>query len=153
MDIIFRSQLTLAPRTDVSIADTFNLRLFLQEICIHFTLEYGLHFDLCYFTFLATLMSFPVPWKCRNCRFVGISSPYSSLWLTCFLVAKMPKAQWDMDRNMDTIMDISVAHGQPLLLFSENSYEPKKQHSCPLPWLAFSRITNTHQPVAFKLSY
>ena len=44
----------------------------------------------------------------------------SSLWLTCFLVAKMFKAQWDKDRNIDTIMEISVVHGQPLLLYSEN---------------------------------
>ena len=42
-------------------------------------------------------MAFPVPQKCRDCRFVGISIPYSSLWLTCFPVPKMPKAQWDRD--------------------------------------------------------
>ena len=66
-------------------------------------------------------MAFSVPWKCRDCKFVGISSPYSSLWLTCFPVAKMPKAQWDRDRNMDTIMEISVVHGQPLLLYNEIS--------------------------------
>ena len=36
----------------------------------------------------------------------------------CFMVAKMPKAQWD--RDMDTIMEILVAHGQPLLLYNEN---------------------------------
>ena len=80
-------------------------------------------FDLCCLTFLA----FSVPWKFRDCKFVGICSPYSSLWLTCFPVAKMPKAQWDRDRNMDTIMEISVVHGQPLP-YSENYYEPKKQH-------------------------
>ena len=32
----------------------------------------------------------------------------------------MSKAEWYRDRNMDTIMEISVAHGQPLLLYSEN---------------------------------
>ena len=100
-------------------------------------------FDLYYFTFLASLMAFSVPWKCRNCIFVGTSSKYSSLWLTCFPVAKMPKAQWDRDRNMDTIMEIFVAHGQSLLLYSENWSEPKKQHSCPLRWLALSCVTNT----------
>ena len=57
-----------------------------------------------------------------DCKFVGSSSPYySSLWLMCFPVAKMPKAQWDRDRNMDTIMEISVVHGQPLLLYNEIS--------------------------------
>ena len=44
VDIIFRSQLTLAPRTDLSIAD--NIRHFLQEICIHFTLDNVLEFRL-----------------------------------------------------------------------------------------------------------
>ena len=38
-------------------------------------------------------MAFSVPWKCRDCKFVGISSPFTSLWLTCSPVAKMPKAQ------------------------------------------------------------
>ena len=77
-------------------------------------------FYLRFFTFLASLMAFLVPWKCRNCKFLGISSPYSSLWLTCFPFAKMPKAQWDRNKNMDTIIEVSVAHVQPLLLFSEN---------------------------------
>ena len=97
-------------------------------------------------------MAFSVQ-KCRDCKFVGISSPYSSIWLTCFPVAKMPKAQWDRNRNMDTIIEISVAHGPPLLLYSENYYVPQKQHLCPLRRLAVSHVTNTCQPVAFKLSY
>ena len=37
-----------------------------------------------------------------------------------FPVGKMSQAQWDRDRNLDTIMEISVAHGQPLLLYREN---------------------------------
>ena len=164
VDIIFRSQLTLPPPpplrpiTDLSIADTSNIRHFLQEICIYFTLDNVLHFclvffDICYFTFFVSLMAFSVPWKCRDCKFAGISSPYSFLCLTYFLVATMPKAQWDRDRNMHKIMEISVAHEEPLLLYSENQHEPKKQHSCPLCWLALSRVTNTRQPVAFKLLY
>ena len=73
-------------------------------------------FDLCYLAFLA----FSVPRKCRDCKFVGISSPYLSLCLTCFPVAKMSKVQWNKDRNMDTIMEISVVHGEPFLLYIEN---------------------------------
>ena len=96
-------------------------------------------------------MAFSVPWKCKDCTFVGISCPYLSLCLTCFLVAKMPKAQWD--RDMDTIMEILVAHGQPLLLYSENQNKPKKQHSGSLCWLVLSHVTKTRQPVDFKLSY
>ena len=90
----------------LSTTDTFTVSLsFLQSLL---------------FYFFSSLMAFPLPWKRRDRKFVGISSPYSSLWLTCFPVAKMPKAQWDSDRNMDTIMEISVALGQPLLLYSEN---------------------------------
>ena len=36
-------------------------------------------------------MAFSVPWKCRDCKFVENSSPYSSLWFMYFPVAKMPK--------------------------------------------------------------
>ena len=48
--------------------------------------------------------------------FQSVSSP----WLTCFPIAKMSKPQWDRDRNMAVIMDISVAHDQPPLLYNEN---------------------------------
>ena len=158
MDVIFRSQLTLPPMTDLSIADTSNIRLFLQETCIHFTLGNVLQFRLSslwslLFYLLGSLMGFSGLWNCRDRKFVGISSPYSSLCLTYFPVAKMSKAQWDKDRIMDTIMEISVEHGQPLILYSENQYEPQKQHSCSPCWLALSRVTNTHQPAASKLSY
>ena len=43
-----------------------------------------------FFTFLASLMAFSVPWKCRDCKSAGISSLHSSLWLPCFLV-RCPK--------------------------------------------------------------
>ena len=123
--IPFRSQLTLIPRTDLSIADASNIWHFLKDICIHFSLDNVLQFRLNFlrsllFYFSAILMAFSGPWKCRGFKFVGIFSPYSSLWLTCFPVAKMFKAQWDRDRNLDIIIEISVVHGQPLLLYSEN---------------------------------
>ena len=108
--IIFSSQPKLPPRTNLSIADTSNIRHFLKEICIHFTLDNVLQFCLSslrslLFYFLGSLMAFSGPWKCMDYKFVGISSPYSSLWLTYFPVAKMSKAQWDRDRTMDTIME------------------------------------------------
>ena len=82
---------------------------------IHFTLENVLQFRLSFFFwslffyFLASLMTFSGPWKWKS---VGISSPYSPLCLTFSPVAKMSKAQWYRDRNMDTIMEVSVVHGQ-----------------------------------------
>ena len=82
---------------------------------MHFTLDNVLQFHLSFLRSLlclASLMGLWVPWKCRDCKFVGISSPYLCLWLTCFPIAKMPKTQWDRDRNMDTIMKISLAHEQ-----------------------------------------
>ena len=158
MGIPFRSQLTLIPRTDLSIADASNIWHFLKNICIHFSLDNVLQFRLSFlrsllFYFSAILMAFSGPWKCRGFKFVGIFSPYSSLWLTCFPVAKMFKAQWDRDRNLDIIIEISVVHGQPLLLYSENWREPRKQRSCPLNWLALSHVRNNHQSVSSKLSY
>ena len=158
MDIIFWSQLTLPPRTNLSIADKSNIRHFLQEMCIHFTLENVLQFHLAFlwsllFYFLGSLIAFSGPWICRDCKFVGISSPYSPLWLTYFPVAKMSKAQWDRDRTTDTIMENSVLHGQPLLFYSDKQCEPQKQHCCSLCWLTLSRVTNTRQPVTSKLSY
>ena len=47
----------------------------------------------------------------------------------------------------------SVAHGQPPLLYRENEHEPQQQYSCPRCWLAVSRIANTLQPMASKISY
>ena len=115
------SQLTLPPKTELFIMDMLsNIRNFLQEICILFTLDNILQFDLRFlwsllFYFLASLIAFSGPWKCRDCKFVAVSSPYLSLWLTCFPVVKMSKRRWDRDRNMDTTMEISFVHGQPLL--------------------------------------
>ena len=105
------------------------MRHFLQKMCMHITLDNVLQFCLSFlrsllFYFLTSLMAFSGPWKCRNCKFVGISSQFSSLWLTCFPVAKISKAQWDRNKIIDTTMKISVVQGQPLLLYSE--YEPKK---------------------------
>ena len=37
-----------------------------------------------------------------------------------FSGCKDAQAQSDSDRNIDAIMEISVAHGQPLLFYSEN---------------------------------
>ena len=51
-------------------------------------------------------------------KILGISSPYLPPWLTCFPVANVSKAQWDRDRNMDAIMENSVAHGQNHLFFT-----------------------------------
>ena len=56
--------------------------------------------------------------------------PYSPPQLTGFPVAKMSEAQWVRDRNMNTIMDISVAYDQPPLLYSEYQYQPLIQHYC-----------------------
>ena len=113
VDIIFRSQLTLPPGTEFSIADTSNIRHFLLEMCINFTLGNVLQFHLSFlrslvFYFLASLMAFSGQWKCRYCKFAEISCLYSSLWLTCFPVAKMSKAQWDRDTKMDTKMDLDI---------------------------------------------
>ena len=72
--------------------NTFNIGHLLAEICIDFTLDNVLQFRL----------------RNRDCKYVAVFSPYSSLWLTYFPVPKMFKAQWDRDRTMGTIMEISA---------------------------------------------
>ena len=113
-----------------------------------FTLESALQFRVSFlrsllFCFLGSVIIFS---GTKSSKFAGTSSPYSP-WLTRFAVVKMFKAQWGRDRNMDTIMEISVAHRQPPFPYSENQYKLKQQHSCPVCWLALSRVANTHQPV------
>ena len=51
-------------------------------------------------------MAFSGTYKWKS---AGISSLYSPPCFTRFPVAKMSRAQWGRDKNMDTIMDISVA--------------------------------------------
>ena len=68
VDSIFRSQITLRPRTNFSIADMSNVRHLLQEMCIHFTFDNVLQFRLSFlqsllFYFLASLMAFSGPWN------------------------------------------------------------------------------------------
>ena len=84
VDITFRLQLTLPPRTDLSIADTSNIRHFLQEICIHFTLDNVLQFRLSFlrsflFYFFSQFSDLFIPIKmqglqiCRKSQSVFIS--------------------------------------------------------------------------------
>ena len=51
-------------------------------------------------------------------KLAWISRLCSSPWLTCFSVVKMPKAKWSRDINLNMIMEISAAHGQPPVLYS-----------------------------------
>ena len=110
VDIIFRSQLALPPKKGPLHKGHAQYQTFLPRNVYAFTLGNVLHFRL---SFLRSLLfyyfsSCSVPLKCRDCKLVGNSSPYSSLWLTCFLVARMPKVRWDRQRNMDSVMEISV---------------------------------------------
>ena len=84
VDIIFGSQLNLPSRTDLSIADTSNIRHFLQEICIHFTLDNVLQFRLSFlqsllfyffsqFNGLFSSMKMQELYICRNFQSVFIS--------------------------------------------------------------------------------
>ena len=86
LDIIFRSQLTLPTRTDLPMADTSNIRQFLEEICIHFTLDNVLHFRLSFLRYLLfyffskfngffSSMKMQGLYICRNFQSVFISMP------------------------------------------------------------------------------
>ena len=104
------------------------MRHFLEETCIHFDNVLQKCFRQCFtvsfkFSMILVILFFSQ----LNGLFRSIKmkiqrdfSPYSPPWLTCFPVAKMINAQWGRDRNTNTIMEISVAYGQPPLLYSEN---------------------------------
>ena len=95
--IIFCSQITLPPRTDFSIAEMSNIRHFQKEMCIHFTFDNVLQFCLSFlryllFYFLSSFLFYFLTRLFQVHENVGISSQYSSLWLTCVSLAKMSKA-------------------------------------------------------------
>ena len=57
-----------------------------------------------------------------------------------FMADAQCKAQRARGRNMDTVMEISAAHGHQSLLYSLNKYKPKQHHSFLLRSLALSQI-------------
>ena len=118
-DIIFRNQFKIPFRTDLSIADTpnnkpcktflaRNLYKFYLRQCFTVSLKLSLLFVILFFGQFNDLFG-PQKWK-----FTAFSSPYSPPWLVHFPVGKMSKTQLGRIRDMDTIMKISVAYGQPL---------------------------------------
>ena len=123
--IIFRCQFTLPPRTDLSIADTTNSRLyetflgrnlytFCFRQCFTVSFKFSMIFVILFFS------QFNGLFRSIKMKIQRDFSPYSPPWLTFFPVAKMIKAQWGRDSNTNAIMEISVAYGQPPLLYSEN---------------------------------
>ena len=56
-------------------------------------------------------------YKNESCR--HFQSVFNSM-IDVFSSCKDINAQWGKDRNMDTVMKISFAHGQPPLLYSVN---------------------------------
>ena len=114
-DLYGGHQIILPPTTDT---DTSYMRHFLQEMCIHFTFDNILQLCLSFlwflFYFLASLMACSGPRKCRDFQSVFISM------VDMFSSCKDVQSVMDRDRNIDTIMEISVAHGQPLLLYKDN---------------------------------
>ena len=117
-DIIFRSQFTLPPITDLSIADAPNNRPYKTFLVRNLYAFYFRQFftvshkfsSIFVFYFLASLITFS---GSLQLKLAG-----TSLWLTSFPVAKMSKVEWERDRNMNTIIEISVAHGQSPLIYS-----------------------------------
>ena len=82
----------------------------------------------------------------------GISSPYLSP--TCFPIPKMSKAQWDRDRNMDTIMEISVAQTNHLFCTVRISASNNSIFVHFVGWLYHVMQTPANlQTLAFELSY
>ena len=143
-NIIFRSQFTLPPSTDISITDKFDSRpyktFFVRNLYTFYFKQYLVSFKL--FSIVVILFFSQSNGIFRYIK-MKIGKENSPPQLTRFPVAKMFKAQWGRDANMDAIMEISASHGQPALVYSENQYQPQQQHFCPFRWLAFSHTLQT----------
>ena len=100
-DTIFKSKLTLTPRTDLSKAGMPNNRPYKTFLVVHvhtFYFRQCLEFYILLFYFWASLIAFSGPQKLK---FAGISSPYSPPWLM-----HLTKSVMGRDRNTDTITQI-----------------------------------------------
>ena len=53
----------------------------------------------------------------KNCRY--FQSVFTSM-IDVFSNCKDVNAKWEKDRNKDAVMEISIAHGPPPLLYSVN---------------------------------
>ena len=130
MDIVFRCQFTLPPRTDILVANkpnnmpcktlVRNLYTFYFKQCFTVSLTFSSIYLILLVLISSMAFSGPLNWK-----FARTSFPYSPPWLTRFPFANMSKAQLGRDRNINAIIAISVAHGQLPLLNSDNCYEPQ----------------------------
>ena len=119
---------------------TFHIRHFLEEIWIHFTLENALKFHLIF-------------QSVRSIK-IKIYSHFQSVFTS--MVDRFPNCKdvqnaLRQDRNMDTITEISVSHGQPPILQSENQQDHSNsilvhfdQHFHTLQTLANQRLPNYH---------
>ena len=101
-DITFMSQITLLPRT----GPIRNIYTFYFRYCLTVWFKFSSIFSDLF-------------WSIKK-KIAGISSPYSPPWLMRFPAANTSKAQRCRDRNIDTIMKISVAQRQPFLFHSES---------------------------------
>ena len=124
-DIIFRSQLTLPSRNDPSIANTPNNRPYKTFLvrnlpkfyfgqCFTISFKFSSIFII---LFLGEFNGLFRSIKMKNCRY--FKSVFTSM-IDVFSSFKDVNAQWDKGRNTNTIMEISVVHGQPPLLYSVN---------------------------------
>ena len=124
--------------------DTPNSRSYKTFFVRSFTLDNVLKFRLSFlwsllFYFLARISSLGFPVRI-----------YLHSWRqTCFPVSKMSTAHLVEIETWEQLWR-STTHGLPPRLYSANPYEPQKQHSCVLLWLALSRIANTRKSVDSK---
>ena len=150
-DIIFRSEFTLPPRTDLPIANTPNNRPYIRHSlyvfclrqCFTVSFKFSSIFIILFFSKINVLF-----------RFTKIKLRRDFRSVLAFMVDAFPNCKNVQSttggRIMDTIIEIFVALWPPPFLYSENKYKP--QYSFPLYCWLF-HIANTHQPVASKLSY
>ena len=127
--IIFRSQFTLLPRIDVSIAETPNNRSYKTFIVRNL---YTFYIRQC----------FPVSFKFSLIIMLYFSQFNGIFVLTSMVdafpsVAKMSKAQLDRDINMDIIMEISVVYDHLFFIVRISTNCSNEVNGICLDWLSF----------------
>ena len=105
---------------------TEHIKNFLLDCCIHFTLD-----NFYSFIFLRSLSFFFNQFNGAVSSIKNqISKDFQSLFVSmidAFLSCKDIQSFIGQGQKMDTIMEDSLAHGQPPLLYIENQYGPQKQ--------------------------
>ena len=153
VDIILRSQLTLLPRTDLSIAGGHvQYKAFLPRnlYTFYFRQFFTVSFKFSSIFVILLFSQFNGLFRSMKMQGLQIFRDYQSAFISVvdvFSSCKDVQSVKGQRQKYEYNYGDFCCTGQPLFLYSENQYEPKKQHYCSLCQLALSRVTK-HSPIS-----